>query len=645
MAALGEMNVKIGADIKELISKVDQAKAKLNQLTESEQQLKASVNDLNSSLKQNEAELGKAASALRKLVDSGKGATLEAKKLRNEISGLATNSATLTTKLSATKTQLAATTVQLKAQAVAAKQAEVATGGIGKGATKAFSALRTLANIIPGIGIGGLVGLIAGPLVEAFQDWFDATSKVSEATQLLKARQGDLNDIMKDAGKDAGKQITDLKILYEAATNVNLSLNDRLAAVKGLQNEFPSFFGNIKTETILNGGAKDAYDALSKSIQDTARAKAALAKLGDIEAEQLENDFRRKKILIATENELAAARKRGDIVIKGASGAADITHTVETEIKIIEKRRQAALKDIETNDKILAGRRDFVTKFIGISELAAAVETSIKPVKIKIDKPPKSETKKVAKVVKEDIEEALTQEFALARIPIPIENIFKTSKQKIDPNIEIFPTDQILRANAALDELQTKLDKTADFAQGILSPVFDELFTSIADGSKSAFQAFGDALKGLLRQLIVTVAKAAALAAIMTIFFPGSALGKQGFDALFKKFAGFAEGGPVRGRGSKTSDSIPARLSAGEYVMKASAVDKFGVKFFDMLNNGKGMNFFGGIPKYAAGGFVTPSLGSIGGGQAIQLVGEFELRNDRLVAAIRRGNAQINRNG
>jgi flagellar biosynthesis chaperone FliJ len=46
-----------------------------------------------------------------------------------------------------------------------------------------------------------------------------------------------------------------------------------------------------------------------------------------------------------------------------------------------------------------------------------------------------------------------------------------------------------------------------------------------------------------------------------------------------------ATGGLVTGPGSATSDSISARLSNGEYVIKASAVGHYGVDFMNALNN------------------------------------------------------------
>jgi hypothetical protein len=69
-----------------------------------------------------------------------------------------------------------------------------------------------------------------------------------------------------------------------------------------------------------------------------------------------------------------------------------------------------------------------------------------------------------------------------------------------------------------------------------------------------------------------------------------------------KKFAG---GGLVSGPGTSTSDSIPARLSAGEYVVRAAAVRQVGVAFLDSINGlSAGPRFKGGELAFAAGGLV-----------------------------------------
>ncbi len=62
----------------------------------------------------------------------------------------------------------------------------------------------------------------------------------------------------------------------------------------------------------------------------------------------------------------------------------------------------------------------------------------------------------------------------------------------------------------------------------------------------------------------------------------------------------FARGGQIHGPGTKTSDSILARLSAGEYVVRAAAVDHYGAGILHRINNMQ-------IPKFADGGMVGGS--------------------------------------
>ena len=61
---------------------------------------------------------------------------------------------------------------------------------------------------------------------------------------------------------------------------------------------------------------------------------------------------------------------------------------------------------------------------------------------------------------------------------------------------------------------------------------------------------------------------------------------------------GLATGGPVFGAGTATSDSIPAWLSNGEYVVKAASVGKYGMDFMDALNAGN-------IAAFAEGGLAS----------------------------------------
>lgn len=83
-----------------------------------------------------------------------------------------------------------------------------------------------------------------------------------------------------------------------------------------------------------------------------------------------------------------------------------------------------------------------------------------------------------------------------------------------------------------------------------------------------------------------------------------------GVGTFANKPVPFASGGAVRGPGTGTSDSINARLSNGEYVIKASSVRQYGTGLFDRLNRGVAKFASGGyVGKYASGGAVTSGGG------------------------------------
>jgi TP901 family phage tail tape measure protein len=68
----------------------------------------------------------------------------------------------------------------------------------------------------------------------------------------------------------------------------------------------------------------------------------------------------------------------------------------------------------------------------------------------------------------------------------------------------------------------------------------------------------------------------------------------------------YAMGGFVSGPGTGTSDSVPAMLSNGEYVVKSSAVKQFGTRLFDNINAGS-------LPVLpSASSMSTPRFASVG---------------------------------
>ena len=94
-----------------------------------------------------------------------------------------------------------------------------------------------------------------------------------------------------------------------------------------------------------------------------------------------------------------------------------------------------------------------------------------------------------------------------------------------------------------------------------------------------------------------------------------------------------------RGPGTGTSDSIVARLSNGEFVMRAAAVDRWGTGVMQRLNSLQNpFSFSGGglvrsAPRFADGGMVTATTGD---GVTVNLHfpgGAFQLRADKGIVA------------
>jgi hypothetical protein len=98
---------------------------------------------------------------------------------------------------------------------------------------------------------------------------------------------------------------------------------------------------------------------------------------------------------------------------------------------------------------------------------------------------------------------------------------------------------------------------------------------------------------------------------------------------------GFAEGGGVRGPGTGTSDSILARLSNGEFVVKAKAVRHYGAQFLHAINSMRMPSF----PAFNMGGLVdalspmrsVPRFaegGAVGGGATSRSTFTLQLGNE-----------------
>lgn len=165
-----------------------------------------------------------------------------------------------------------------------------------------------------------------------------------------------------------------------------------------------------------------------------------------------------------------------------------------------------------------------------------------------------------------------------------------TSSPWLDDKLKL---EALTAINQKYDEQQQKIN-TISKIQQTSNQLAKDFSGAITDWITGA-QSFGDAMKNILQQLIAQLIQAAIYATIVAACTGGGG----GFAARWSSAFGkaFATGGSVDGPGTGTSDSIPAMLSNGEYVLNAQAVDRLGVPFLNGLNTGR-------LRGFASGGLV-----------------------------------------
>jgi hypothetical protein len=163
--------------------------------------------------------------------------------------------------------------------------------------------------------------------------------------------------------------------------------------------------------------------------------------------------------------------------------------------------------------------------------------------------------------------------------------------------------------DVAAKRIEVTTEKASEFtleaARGTQRIIADALANGFEGGARGIAQSFGNLLRDLAAQAV-----AAKLAE--KLFGSIGAGGGSGTGGLFGaavKALGFADGGLVQGPGTGTSDSILARLSAGEFVVPARAVARPGVlPALEALRTAVAPvpappSY---LPRFAAGGLVAP---------------------------------------
>lgn len=163
--------------------------------------------------------------------------------------------------------------------------------------------------------------------------------------------------------------------------------------------------------------------------------------------------------------------------------------------------------------------------------------------------------------------------------------------------------------SASIEDFTKNADKLSISASNLksefssITPVLKNAEDATKENADAASQAGGMAIPMMITSLLSASGVLGKFGVVLQGVMMVMQIGKM---AGFWKFA---DGGYVSGAGTGTSDSIPARLSNGEYVLKASSVKALGTDFLDTLNNVGGYTRSSKLPKFAFadGGYVNAS--------------------------------------
>ena len=154
---------------------------------------------------------------------------------------------------------------------------------------------RGIQNNLPALmgGVAGMAGplyLVGSAVIALFTAWDAGLFKTKNATNALNEAQKEYNETLKSSMGSAGEEIAKMNSLVSIAGDQETSMDKRLAAVKKLQDEYPSYFGNLDKERILNGDVAIATDGVKTAIIERAKATAIASKINKLSAEKFAKD-------------------------------------------------------------------------------------------------------------------------------------------------------------------------------------------------------------------------------------------------------------------------------------------------------------------------------------------------------------------
>lgn len=358
-------------------------------------------------------------------------------------------------------------------------------------------------------------------------------------------------------------------------------------------NKTAAAYGDIGEKTIA---MKERALQITKEIADlTAKVKAG--KASDVEALKVRALAQEKEELLKTYDEEKAA------AIKAAQDAASARLA-------IEKQAGAAIENLQLQTTQKVNSRALALQQARLQEEKADTATCHAQYMAYLKERSDAEGANYATILANESQLAQQRQAWHEQLMVNaadwsmyMDTILTNLSQNLTDGLAAGLAECIVKGQNLGDTFNRIAENLAiNFLQGVLQKAIGSLGILQNLGNQTAKQEISNAKKETAAQAGKTGVLAANATASYIAAMPFMAFGAAGVvsgQMLSAKMAGmgmsaFASGGYVSGAGTGKSDSIPAMLSNGEYVINADAVRRVGVSALNRINQGTSVGFADG---------------------------------------------------
>jgi hypothetical protein len=426
------------------------------------------------------------------------------------------------------------------------------------GAAAAQKALNFLQSAS---GIGAVIAVIT----LAATAYALMAKKTYEVSQAMKVR----NEIAQATSEKLKSEYGGSLALIAVLEDETQTRENRNAALKQLQQEYPGYLSNVDLDKTKSAELKKEIDKLNTSIYQRAKAQAALAKLSEIAAKEIDLEIKREKQM--AEVKTASMRFAGESasVVEGAS-----------------QRERDALK--LTTDELArtAQQREEVLKVIketgtAVEELNKKQTPAAKPAagKSKAGIVPIPKPQEIAEMTRQNIAKAMLEVQAappptaadpLAIMGLGTANFKENLRAKIHEAFDYARVGVSERSFQIASDIGNALDSGIKQMAINMAGALGDLAMNIVAGAEDPLAKFGDALLSTLAGFMQTLGQAMMAAGLASQKFQ-ALLFTQPAGAIIAGAALIVAAGAVKGimqkgiegrqsKGSTSSNNQPAGI-------------------------------------------------------------------------------------